>query len=265
MNIRERLYTIPDLALAKRLQMMSATQLDDYVELLNSFVEKFPAEETELKNALETGNIKSVIKRLTGIRELLIGIYADKLAEECWERLNSFEQERPERIAAYVSFLLSMLAALSIDIQVAFYREETEETEEASDVNPESPQNPADGAAAVKNILAVDDDTYSLNTFKAALKDVSCKVIGVTSGAGALNILNNLKPDLFVLDIEMPEMNGIELAHELKKLGHNAPIVFITGNATRDYVLKCMQAGASEFIVKPISPLNVVSRIEKYL
>ena len=259
MNRRERLHVIPDLILADKELLLTGFQLDKYCERLHSFVENFPVEEAEMKAAMETGNIKSVIKRLTGIREVLIDIYADKLADECWKHLNSFDEKRPEKIKAYVSFFLSTLAALSIDIQMALFKEEK------NDTLPKPSNKPVDEKNTIKTILAVDDDTYSLDTFKAALENVSCKIIGVTSALSALHMLKKLKPDLFVLDIEMPEMNGIELAKELRELGQNAPIIFITGNARKEYVLKGMLVGASDFIIKPINPQNVVSRIKKFL
>ena len=258
MNIRQRLYTIADLSLGKRLQLMTDTQVDMYVELLNSFVETFPEEEALLKADLERRDVDAVLRRLASIRETLVGIFADDLADECWERLNSFDKERPEKIEAYVLFFLSTLAALSIDIQVAFLTEG-----DAGDGQPGAES--VKGMGGTQSILAVDDDTYFLDTFKAALKDVPCKIVGVTSGLAALGALKNLTPALFALDIDMPGMDGIELAHEIRALGHQAPIVFITGNATREYVSRCVKAGASDFITKPINPQNAASRIVKLL
>ena len=259
MKMRERLRTIPDLILAKRLQMMTDHQLDVYAESLHSFVDNYPAEEAEVKAAMEARDVKSVIKHLTCIREKLISIHADELADECWKRLNSFDEDRPDKIEAYVSFLLSTLTALSIDIQVAFYKEEENKT------FPVLSSESTAGNNAIKSILAVDDDAYSLDTFKAALKDIPCKIIGATSSLSALGVLNKLKPDLFVLDIEMPGMDGIELATEIRSQGHNGPIIFITGKSTKEYVQRCMQAGASDFIVKPINPKDAVNRIKKFL
>ena len=258
MNIRERLLGIPDLILARRLQMMSKSQLDEYVALLHSFVEEFPVEEAEVRAAMDARDFKFIIKHLASLRETLISIHADELADECWKRLNSFDKDRPDKIEAYVSFLLSILTALSIDIQVAFYFEENEGA-----VVPSAVKSPKDNMEKI--ILAVDDDTYFLDTFKAALKDVPCRIIGVTSGLSALGVLNKLKPDLFVLDIEMPGMDGIRLAEEIKALENNAAIIFITGNSKKEYVQKCMKAGASDFIVKPINPSDTVNRIRKFL
>ena len=263
MNIREYLHTIPELIIAKRLQMMTKVQLDIYVALLHSFVDSFPALEAEVKAAMEARDIKSITTHLTSLREMLIGIHADDLAEECWKRLNSFDEDRPDKIEAYVSFFLSTLTSLSIDVQLAFFK--AEEDKNLSAQSNENTDEVINENSEIKTILAVDDDAYSLDTFKAALKDVPCKIIGATSGLSALSVLNKLKPDLFVLDIEMPGMDGLQLAGEIRGQGHNAPIIFITGKSTKEYVQKCMQAGASDFIVKPIVPQDAVNRIIKFL
>jgi PleD family two-component response regulator len=116
-----------------------------------------------------------------------------------------------------------------------------------------------------KSILAVDDDVYCIDMFKAALQSIPCKIIGATSGKSALNILKMRTPDLFVLDIEMPEMNGYQLARELRANGQKSPIVFITGNSTNDCISQALKVGAADFIVKPINPGLVLARIGKFL
>ena len=258
MNTRQRLLRIQDLTLAKYLQLMTDVEVDLYVELLNSFVESFPDIEFELKAAMEARDIDSVTRQLTNLRETLIGIYAEALAEECWVRLNSFDRERPEKIEAFVIFFLSMLTALSIDIQMAFLIEDKSEEMAANSFEGETTNSN-------KSILAVDDDTFFLDTFKAALQDIPYKIIGVTSATGALDVLKVHSPDLFALDIEMPGMDGIQLAKEIRAKGFSAPIVFITGNATKEYVSKCMDADAADFIIKPLNPRYAAGRINRLL
>jgi len=63
----------------------------------------------------------------------------------------------------------------------------------------------------------------------------------------------------------MPGMNGYELAREIRKSGHSAPIIFLTGNAKKDYVIKALQVGAADFIVKPVKADQLLERIGKYL
>ena len=256
MNIRERLYTIPDLILSKRLQLMSDLKLEDYIEKLHSFVDSLPEEEALLRAAIDTNDTDAVIKRLAGIREILLDIHADNLAAECWKRINETDK-KPEKITAYAIFMISLLSVLSIDIQMVFYNE-SGEIPAPREAEPEETET-------VKTILAVDDDSYFMESFKYIMKDVPCNIIEASSGMDALKKMEETIPDLFVLDIEMPGMNGIELALEIKKLGLTSPIIFITGNAKREYVLKCLQAGALDFIIKPLNPKNAVGRITKFL
>ena len=255
MNIRERLYEIPDLVLDGRLSLMSDEHVSGvYKEILLAFTDNFPSVEIALRAALKDRDVKRISALLIDLRETLAEMYADKLADECWNKLNNFDPARLDKVEAYVIFLLSTLTALSIDIQAAYYRDEHDDGNDEADIasKKDSP---------IKTILAVDDDPYCLDIFKAALKDMDYRVIGTTSGVSALSAMNKITPDLFVLDIDMPGMNGIELAREIKALGNAAPIVFITGNATKEFVLTCMDAGARDFITKPINPQMVAERI----
>jgi len=258
MTTRERIYSIPDLIVTERLQNMTDEELNEYIEVLNVFVVTFPAKEMKINSAMNSKNIDTVIKHLVDIGEMLRSIHADDLADECWKRLNSFDKNRPEKIEAYVSFLLSSITSLSLDIQMALSKREKIDTIAQSYESTKEQR-------IIKSILAVDDDVYSLYLFKAALKDAPCKIIAVNSGKEALNMLNKVKPNLFVLDIDMPGIDGIELARALRKQGQYAPIIFLTGNATKEYVQECLQVGAVDFIVKPINPQNVLNRIQKFL
>lgn len=116
-----------------------------------------------------------------------------------------------------------------------------------------------------KSVLAVDDVSLILNSLKLALKDTKYKLTCVRSGAEALRFIKNNKPDLFVLDIEMPEMNGYELAEKIRANGQTAPIIFLTGNAKEEYVIKAIKAGAADFIVKPVDNEHVLEKIKKYI
>jgi CheY-like chemotaxis protein len=255
------LFEITDLHLSKKLASMTDSQLDDYIILLNYFVDNFSHWEQELRAAVEAYDISSISKHLSGLRNILIKLNADKLANDCLEQLNNINETNSKRITAYVNYFLSILSALSIDIQLAILKG-SNNNERPLCISEETlvGQN-----KSVKVILAVDDETLSLDVLKAALKGVSCSIIGVTSGADALNVLKTRNPDLFVLDIDMPEMNGIELAKKIRALGYCSPIIFITGNANKDYVMRAIATGASDFIVKPINPQSAKDRIGKFL
>ena len=63
----------------------------------------------------------------------------------------------------------------------------------------------------------------------------------------------------------MPEMNGYDLARKIRESGHTAPIIFLTANSSHKHVMKAIEAGAVDFIVKPINRIQVISKIEKVL
>jgi len=60
-------------------------------------------------------------------------------------------------------------------------------------------------------------------------------------------------------------MDGYELAAQIKKKGERSPIVFLTGNAKRENVVKAVEAGAADFIVKPVNKKEVLAKIERYI
>jgi CheY-like chemotaxis protein len=257
MDIKKRLFIIPELVVASRLGRMDAQQLEEYVKKLNEFVDFFPENEKKTRAALEKKDIDAIAEHMKSFGRILADIYAEDLSEECLKYAGNIKNLTFERVNAYIIYLLSTLIALSIDIQMAINEDENIRsviiTESAPSVN------------EIKIILAVDDDAFSLDMLKNAITGVSCNLICATNGGTALNILRTHTPDLFILDIDMPGMDGIELAGKMRSLGYNAPLIFITGNADKNYVIRAINAGGSDFIVKPINPQNVKDRIKKFL
>jgi len=117
-----------------------------------------------------------------------------------------------------------------------------------------------------KMILAVDDMPEILMQVNQVLGE-KYKVIGVTGGAAALKFLQDKKPDLFIFDIDMPGMDGCELARTVRRMEkHNlTPIIFLTGNSSREHVLNAMKAGGNDFIVKPADSYTLMTKVGKHL
>ena len=115
------------------------------------------------------------------------------------------------------------------------------------------------------NILAVDDMPESLAFVSNVLKD-HFKVFRVTSGETALKVIKTQKIDLFVLDVSMPEMDGYELAEAIRGTpGYEVtPIIFLTGNSSRDHVIRAMQAGGNDFVIKPTNYEILLTSVNKY-
>jgi CheY-like chemotaxis protein len=117
-----------------------------------------------------------------------------------------------------------------------------------------------------KKILAVDDRPEILPFVSEALKN-HYKVYGATSSKDAVKILESQTIDLFILDIEMPEMDGYELAQIIRKTPHYAdtPIIFLTNNTSREHVKKALASGGSYMIAKPSSYETILSKVSSYL
>lgn len=118
----------------------------------------------------------------------------------------------------------------------------------------------------MKHILVVDDDMMNLMLVKHALKD-KYEMKGVTSGEDALEALEKEIPDLVLLDIEMPGMDGREVARRMKEDERleNIPIIYLTADADPQTEAECLQMGADDFIIKPFVPIVMTRRIGRIL
>lgn len=118
----------------------------------------------------------------------------------------------------------------------------------------------------MKHILIVDDNKMNLVSAKNALAE-DYKVTAVTSGAQALKFLENNQPDLILLDINMPEMDGFEVMDKIsaREEWSNIPIVFLTADTESETESRCLEAGAMDFIAKPFVPVVMCSRIARIL
>lgn len=102
------------------------------------------------------------------------------------------------------------------------------------------------------NIMIVDDHTMMREGIKQLLEfDGAIKVIGeAADGEECLNLLKNIKPDVLLLDINMPKKNGIEVLQELKKKKNNTKILMLTVHNEVEYLIKAVDIGADGYILK---------------
>jgi len=115
-------------------------------------------------------------------------------------------------------------------------------------------------------IFLVDDNIVNLNTGKNVLQD-KYTVITIPSGERLFASLKKLKPDLILLDIDMPGMNGYDTIKGLKINPEtaNIPVIFLTGKNTSDDELTGLTLGAVDYIAKPFSPPILLKRVELHL
>lgn len=113
----------------------------------------------------------------------------------------------------------------------------------------------------MKNILAVDDNATNLTMVREALKD-KYKVTAVTSGEQALKYMEKKTPDLILLDMCMPGMDGMQTMAELKKLpGQTWKVFFLTALAESDMVKDAGSCGAAGCIAKPFVPEDMRRKV----
>lgn len=118
----------------------------------------------------------------------------------------------------------------------------------------------------MKRILMVDDVTTNLKCAAEVLKD-SYEVTTAKSGKAALLILREMVPDVILLDINMPEMNGFEVMEKLKEdfATSDIPVIFLTAEADQENETKGLEMGAKDFIRKPFDPDAMKDRIDQVL
>jgi DNA-binding response OmpR family regulator len=110
-------------------------------------------------------------------------------------------------------------------------------------------------------ILAVDDEERILNFLRSKLKASGYEVITVSNGVEALEIAQSQEPDLIVLDLVMPKMDGFETLKELRSFSAVPVIILTARNADADKI-KGFTLGADDYLPKPFNPDELVARIE---
>lgn len=113
-------------------------------------------------------------------------------------------------------------------------------------------------------ILAVDDSLVTLKILKKTLKETEFEVVGeVISGGEALTKYDELKPNLVLLDIIMPEMDGIETLERLMKKDPNAKVVMVSSMGAKEKVMESLEKGAKNFVMKPYEKSTLVEVLKK--
>ena len=103
-------------------------------------------------------------------------------------------------------------------------------------------------------ILVIDDDRSIRHLIKAGLSaNPDFQVITAIDGTSGLNMVREEKPDVALLDIYLPEHNGLELFRKIRALDTKLPVIFITGDTTSETAIEAMRAGAFDYLSKPLN------------
>ena len=114
-----------------------------------------------------------------------------------------------------------------------------------------------------KKILAVDDEPNVLIMIRKILELFGYNVITASSGSDALNVVESVKPDLIILDINMPGLDGIAVLEKLKGnfLTQHIPVIFLTANYIKPE--HAIVRKAADYLTKPFSRKDLLNSIEK--
>ena len=114
-------------------------------------------------------------------------------------------------------------------------------------------------------VLLADDHTFVLEGFKKLLED-HCDLVGsVADGRALIEAVVNLQPDLVILDISMPQMNGIAAAKEIKKQIPEVKLIFVTMHADMAYINAAFRAGASGYLLKRSAATELIQGVQSVM
>lgn len=114
------------------------------------------------------------------------------------------------------------------------------------------------------NVLVVEDDIDIIKLLKIYLENDGHKVLSAENGLEALQIIENTKIDLVVMDIMMPKMDGYELTQKIRAK-YSIPIIILSAKNTDSDKILGLNLGADDYITKPFNPLEIVARVNSNL
>jgi DNA-binding response OmpR family regulator len=115
------------------------------------------------------------------------------------------------------------------------------------------------------NILIVEDEPYGSKMLDFILKEEGYNVTSVDNPRGALALIEKSLPDLILLDVGLPQMNGFDFYRKLRGNDYDIPVIFVTASAELEDKLQGLRLGADDYIVKPFALTELVARVQTVL
>jgi two-component system KDP operon response regulator KdpE len=116
----------------------------------------------------------------------------------------------------------------------------------------------------MQTILVVDDDPAQVKVIELTLQAANYRPVTATNGEDGLKAVRNYQPDLVVLDVLMPGMDGWETCYRIRQIS-TVPIIFLTARQTSDDKVSGLKLGADDYLVKPFLPDELLARVETVL
>ena len=118
-----------------------------------------------------------------------------------------------------------------------------------------------------KKILLVDDVKFFLELQKSFLKRTNCEILTASNGREGLELARKERPDLILMDLYMPEMDGDEACKAIKSDPElkDTPVIMVTKAGEGEEKGRCLLAGCDEFVTKPINRMELLENVKKFL
>lgn len=116
-------------------------------------------------------------------------------------------------------------------------------------------------------VLVVDDDEFQQKLLARVLASVDLDPVMASSGMEALALARKCRPDLVLMDINLPDIDGIDVMRRLKSVAEfsDIPVIMITGKSDKNLVIESLKGGASDFVVKPFDRDILLAKIQQHL
>lgn len=114
-----------------------------------------------------------------------------------------------------------------------------------------------------RRVVVAEDESLIRLDIVETLRDNGFDVVGEAGdGEEAVRLVEELRPDLVVMDVKMPKLDGISAAEQINASGNIAPVVLLTAFSQRELVERAAEAGALAYVVKPFTPADLIPSIE---
>jgi CheY-like chemotaxis protein len=255
----------PDIRMAARNNLNLLTW--DYFKILSKFLQNAPAIKESINRFASVSGTEEDLERLTDSRSLLDDIGCDKITAAINDIIragrrghNDFAAECAKKIIGDFDKIITGIISSKKDKgqEIAAYEAQTLHTALKTLEQEE--------ATRKMRVLAVDDDPIVIETITSLLGD-EYKVFGMTNQAMLEKFLQQITPELFLLDYKMPGRNGFELIPIIRGFPEHkdTPIIFLTSMGTVDHVSAAAALGACDFIVKPFQDNMLREKIAKHI
>jgi len=116
-------------------------------------------------------------------------------------------------------------------------------------------------------VLVVDDSEFERKLMGKLLEETFYELAFAASGVEAFSLLRKKRPDLILMDLDMPVLNGLDILRQLKATTQFAdiPVMMVTGMSGKGIVVDCLQAGAVDFVVKPLERVALLKKLDRFL